>query len=170
MALKSQQFEICKKLKAILDADADIGGVDKWRVRKLGFHQEAKWEAGWYVVPLTSSDSYHETQQDQIEFRQLVAIIDPANEGNLEAGLEIGLARIERVESIFRQRAGGNAPAGLMALNSVLTGADQMAFQKSEVSPADRFVAAALAKGYDCSATVVSVFITTLRRDVSLLG
>lgn len=170
MALKSQQYEICKKIKAILDADADIGGANLWRIRKLAFHQEAKWSAGYYVVPLTIADGYHETQQDLIEFRQLVAIIDPAQEGDLETGLETGLARVERVESIFRNRAGGDAPAGLMALNSVLTGDDRMAFQKSSVSPADRFVAAALAKGYDCSATIVSVFITTLRRNVSTLG
>lgn len=174
MALRSRQYAIMQRLKASLEADPDLAALTPapdWKLRKLSFHMGATWTAGYYISPIVGAEPAHETQQDELQIRQLIGIVDPAHEGDLEGGMDSSLARIERVEDIFRNKGGNEAPAALRTLNAIYAGSeDAFAFQKVEVESADRFEVAALGLGYDLSACIVVVSITVPRRNVSSYG
>lgn len=159
-----------QKIKSALDADPDLAAVPlAWKLRKLSFHAGATWEPGAYISPLAGLEPYHETQIDGLVIRCLVGIVDPSNEGDLEAGLETSLARIERVEAIFRNKSGAEAPAALRAITGAAS-AEGAAFQQSQIESADRFAAAAFRLGYDLSATIVLVQLTAPRFNSSTYG
>lgn len=173
MPLVSRQYEIAKKIQSILQADTALQSLaPTWKIRKFSFARGKTWDPGYYVSPINLQEFAHESQQDEADFRFLVSAVDPQSEGSNVSRLEECLALIERVENIFRNRAGLTAPAGLRALNALYpTSTDgHMAFQCSQIEPAERFVAAALAAGFDVSATIVKVKVTFLRPSVSTLG
>lgn len=171
MALQSRQYAILSAIRSTILADADlVAAVSTWRLEKLAFHRGATWSPGAYVSPLVGLEPPHENSLDQLDVRALVGIVDGTAEGDPQSGLESGLARIERVEDIFRNKGVNDAPVPLRNLSSVYSGADRFTFQYVTIEQADRFMAAALANGYDFSATIVKVSITVPRRDTRNLG
>jgi len=172
MSLNSRQYTIGQAIKSVLEDDTDLtaAGFATWKHQKLPIHRGATWDEGAYIAPLIPVEESNETRKDFVTYRFAAAIVDIGEAALTGANLSGNLAAIERVEDIFRNRGHRDAPAGMTDLNTDLTGADAFAFQKTFLSPADRFVAAAWQLGYDISATVINVSVNFARRDVSTLG
>ena len=163
MSLLSRQNEVMKAIKATIEAHADLAAY-VWRIQKLTMHRGAVWNPGYYISPLSPEEIDNETQLDIIDYRSLVAVVNPAEPTLTGSTLANHLAIIERVEDLFRNKGGKYASTALRNLNTVGTGANLFTFQQCLVRPADRFVAAAFGFGYDCSATIVHVRVQVPRR------
>lgn len=181
MALVARQYKLMDAVRTTLRAESDLSAslnnADSWRLHKLSFHRGATWKAGSYISPLVGLEAPYENKTDRIDVRILAIIVDGVNEGDPAIGLETGLARIERVEDIFRKKAGSEMPylfqvdgTGFSRASAGLSGSDNFVVQLLDIEPADRFIAGAAQLGYDASATIIKASITVSRRNVSALG
>lgn len=169
MALVGRQYLTLIALRDTLNADTEIASTGSpWKAVKLNLHRGKPWEAGKYISPLTPIDRPHENQMDRLVLRFLAAYMVPNEQALSDAQLESQIAVIERVEDIFRRKGGRFAPPKLRNLTA--TAPNNFSFQFTDCVPADRFIAAAWASGYDSSAVVIQVHIDVPRRDVSTLG
>jgi hypothetical protein len=169
MALVARQYLTLIAIRNTLNADTEIASEQSpWVAVKLNLHRGKTWEPGKYLSPLTPVDQPHENQMDRLVLRYLAAYMVPNEQALSDAQFEAQLAVIERVEDIFRRKGGRFAPSQLRNLTAAEP--NNFSFQFTDCVPADRFIAAAWAAGYDASATIIQVHIDVPRRDVSTLG
>jgi len=170
MTLRSRHYETMTAIATALSDSASGIGLT-FQVRKKAIHAGTTWLPGAYVAPMQSRPLPFETGLDMVAYRSLVAIIDPSSEGDAVAGLESNLAKIERVEDIFRNKSYGTAPHSLRALQDSFAEPEPFIIERIYYEPTpERFVQKALADGYDLNGVVIVVEAKVRRPDYSTLG
>jgi len=178
MALLSRRFKVAEAIKATLDADTDLrdalgGGSNaiSWKIRKQAVHSGANWLFGAYVCPsLVDLNERWENAKDSVTIRTFVGMIDPNSDGDLETNMERSLGIIERVEDIFRNKAGSDMPARFRTLTATWEGDNKGSVERLDYEPGGAFLATLLQAGYDACGVVITTQITVVRRNVSNLG
>lgn len=173
MALVSKHYLIANAILTALKADTDLSSAipaERWKPQKKAWHRGMKWASGAYVIPIRGSILTHENRNHRINFDTIVCCVWPSD-GDLALNMEQELAVQERVDLIFAAKGRTTAPATLLALDALNVGApDQFAFEGSTVRPGESYMAGAFQDGFDAFASVVTVTVTTPKRNSSSLG
>lgn len=169
MALEvDPHYKFMEAAKAALDdVNSEIGLV--WKIQKIAAMRGKNWIAGAYLCPLIGFDAPgYENTSDLITTRTLAVIVNPS-ELKIEDGMHGEMKKIRRVETIFRNASIRNAPASVVALNS-LSPDPFWRYQITRIEQADRFMGQAFGSGYDVCGTVLATEFTIARSRYDFTG